>query len=37
MILSVRCSTPQQELDVKEQLDQLLLSLSEQEQVMLTL
>ena len=29
------CSTPQQEPEVKEQLDQLLLSLSEQEQVML--
>lgn len=29
------CSTRQQEPEVKEQLDQLLLSLSEQEQVML--
>ena len=29
------CSTPQQEPEVKAQLDQLLLSLSEQEQVML--
>lgn len=29
------CSTPQQELEIKEQLEQLLLSLSEQEQVKL--